>query len=302
MIARIGAHVTAVPGPWDFPNQTFQLSNMNANTCRIQMFTGGVRQFDDAQVDQLFQATTGPEFIFMSSELVHVTGNTNDSNGIESQWNIVKWFARRYPDRHIHFELGNEPNEAVGRPITVEGRWAESPEDANRRIMQAYNYCAGSKPSNVWLMVNNVSQNDDGAFFNRFNLNLGYGSPIHDVQIATVHCYSDAPGNNGSDGTLCLYAPQDPLKIMRWVRSWNTGVSIKVTEAGINTDARDWRAPRYVEFAENLQRFSDELGGTGYCDSVCFYFVGWDSAVPQYRINEQDADFIRPRTRSWDCP
>ncbi len=136
MIARIGAHVTADAGPWGFANQIKQLTDMGANTCRVQMFTGGVRRFDDSQVDQLFAATTGPEFIFMSSELVYVSGGTGDPNGIESQWNIVKWFARRYPDRHIHFELGNEPNEAAGRPITVEGRWAESPEDANRRLMR----------------------------------------------------------------------------------------------------------------------------------------------------------------------
>ncbi len=297
MIARIGAHVTADPGPWEFPNQIKQLTDMGANTCRVQMFWGGVRQFDDSQVDQLFAATTGPEFIFMSSELVYVSGGTGDSNGIESQWNIVKWFARRYPDRHIHFELGNEPNEAAGRPITVEGRWAESPEDANRRLMQAYNYCAGSKPSNVWLMVNNVSQNDDGAFFNRFNLDLGYGSPIHNVQIVTLHAYV------GGYQPLCLYGPDDPLKILRWVRSWNTSVPVKVTEAGINIDDHNWRPYRYVEFAEKLQRWSDELGGQpgAWCDSVCFYFVGWDSVVPQYRLNENDTAVIRPRLASNDC-
>lgn len=293
MIARIGAHVTADPGPWGFGNQIKQLTDMAANTCRVQMFWGGVRRFDDAQVDQLFAATTGPEFIFMSSELVRVTGNPNDTNGIEYQWNVVKWFARRYPNRHVHFELGNEPD------LT-----GEDPTTANIRLMQAYNYCAGSKPSNVWLAVNNVSGNDNGAFFNVFNLDHGYGSPIHNVQIVTVHCYADAPGSSGSDGTLCLHAPQDPLKILRWVRSWNKDVSIKVTEAGIHTAARDWRAPRYVEFAANLQRFSDELGGQpwAYTDSVCFYFVGWDSAVPDYRINEQDTAIIRARTRSWDCP
>lgn len=125
MIARIGAHVTADADAWGFPNQTWQLSNMDANTCRIQMFTGGVRRFDDSQ---------------------------------------------------------------------------------------------------------------------------------------------------------------------------------KVTAADIHTEDRDWRAPRYVEFAENLQRFSNELGGTGYCDSVCFYFVGWGSEVPEYRINERDADYSRSRTRSWDYP
>lgn len=297
MTARIGAHITADSGAWGFDNQVRQLQDMAANTCRLQMFTGGYLRFSDPQIDQLFAATSGPEFIMQSSELVRVTGGGTDPNGIEYQWARIKWWSRRYPNRHITFEIGNEPNEPMGRPITVEGKWAESPEEANRRLMQCYNHCAGSKPYNVTLAVNNVSgpQRYGEEFFNRFNLNHGYGSPIHNVDIVTIHAYAD------EYQTLCLHAPNDPLKVMRWVRSWNPYVIIKVTEAGIHTADRHWRAQRYVEFAQKLQRFSNELGGSGPCDSVCFYFVGWDSVVPDYRINETDTYYIRNRFASNDC-
>lgn len=320
MIAKIGAHVnaTAYDGSLGTAENGYNanreqqydfLRRMGAETCRVQMFWGGERRFSNDAIASLVSAVGGNEVILLSSEDVRLIYNPDgsinltDGNSVHVQWNVVKYFAQTYPTTQWVFEIGNEPNLPLG---------AEAPDVARDRLMEAYKYCAGSKPANVRLAVNQpaVTGNDsDGAFFNAFNERGPHGSPIHDVDIVTCHTYGYSNlcvGNGGNE-------PFEPWKIVRWVRSWNATVPIKLTEAGIDPqlapnagstedEVSFWRPYKYVEAAFNVERD----GGPGPCDSICFYCNGLDSGgggrlmLNHYRGDE--VDIIGRRERTFDCP
>jgi hypothetical protein len=313
----IGAHVTADPGPWLFQNQLDQLNNMQASVCRIPLFWGGVRRFggpgNDAPVDALMQATDrGPHIIVMSSETPELdfnpqypggpTGWAGD-NGIVAQWNVLKYFARKYPNRTWTFELGNEPD--------GQGRWASAPEAARDHYLSAFNWCNGSKPGNVMIGISQpLDVWNNGSYWSRFNQpNAQNQSPIYTPDVCCVHLYMEE-----SPYSFCPWIAQDPLRPIRWIRSWESGKgkTIFVTEAGLDEATRKWdantpsqweRGNKYVDLALNLQQWSNELGGTGWCDVVCFYYVGYSEYAPgqldaALRINEQTTPPIANRSAS----
>ncbi len=310
----IGAHVTANPGPWGRQNQVDQLRAMHASTARLQMYTGGGQYilfngsyqwrpwFADAEVDaivQVIRENGGVHLIMQSSELVTVDASAGQQNSIADQWNTAKFFARRYPDLTLTFEIGNEPD--VNFP--------NAPEATRDRYMRCVQYCRGSKPSNAMIGVSNVLGNAD--YFNRFSTPGPYGSPIHDVDVVCTHCY--LLGGNRSFCPGSASNGDDWARNIRWIRSWNADKTIFVTEAGIETADRNYRAPRNVEFAYNIQRWSQDFSRAlkgvtgGYCDVACFYCVGYDvqnGVETVWRINETDTPYYGNRTlpNPRECP
>lgn len=279
------------------------------------MFNGAMAWrpwFTDAEVDsvaQVVRSNGGVHLIIQSSEGVTADAPAGQQHSVVDQWNTVKFFARRYPDLTITFEIGNEPDHY----------FPNDPEATRDRYMRCVQYCRSTKPSNVRLGVSNCLGGwtpNIPNYFDRFNVPGQYGSPIHDVDIVCIHLYA-----RYSPFTFCPTAPEDPLHILRWVRAWNAGKTIFVTEAGIvsaNEEANptpsiDFRAPRYVDLANKLQQWSISFGGSnpattgqGWCDVACFYYVGYSAGDngqydPRLRINEQFTAYIGPRTAASNC-
>lgn len=231
------------------------------------------RQFQDWQLDQLLG--TG------LAEMIIQSGEAADAPTADAQLQQVIGYIRAHPSTLFVFELGNEPD-LYDQPI------AQARVKRLTTIRDIKPKYAGD--TNLLWAINMNSQGITVAEFNALvaDASDGLGNLLagpYRPDIVTVHCY-------GYD-TLCRSDGNAPYKMIDWVRGWNGGINIKVTEAGIGSTPGD-RPNRYVEFAEKAS-----ASGGGNLDSVCFY--GLPDSGPLYSIDAAAANVIGSRAAANYC-
>lgn len=255
------------------------LRRIRPQTVRVSMFWGDPynRRFTDAQLDALL-GTGLTEMILQSSE-------DPDPNLARNQLNLLLPYIDRHPNILFVWELGNEPDWSLpGDPWLA--RWKRlatirdnKPGQSRGNLMWAINMPAGR-----WKNVHdsNFPFATSGQYFDAFVRDTGDGlggllTGPYRPQIATVHCYSwdylNRYPTRGED---------NPYKMIDYVRGWNSTISMKVTEAGINTTASD-RGYRYRDFGNTVANQT-----AGQIDSVCFY--GLPNVEDPYDLNTSQAD------------
>lgn len=251
------------------------LGLMGPQTVRVSMFyaNASTRQFADWQLDQLLN--TG------LSELIIQSGETADAATAQAQLNQFIGYVDTHPNTLFVYELGNEPDQ---NDSATSARYKRL--TTIRDVKPQY-----ATRTNLLWAINMPSQNATPDYFNAFVLDPGDGlgnllTGPNQPQLVTVHCY-------GYD-TLCRTDGNSPYKMIDWVRGWNSGINIKVTECGIGSTPSD-RPARYVEFAEKVS-----ASGGGNLDSVCFF--GLPDVLPaMYNIDEAFADAIGTRVATNYC-
>ncbi len=276
----------AVISPADtipFSEKVDILRRMRPQTVRVSMFWGDPnnRQFSDAQLDQLL-GTGLTEMIIQSSE-------DPDPGLAAQQLNSLLPYIDAHPGILFVFELGNEPdwhqpdNPGLARHNRLAAIQQNKPGQDRSNLMWAINMPAGRWAGDGTGFTFGTS----GDWFNGFVADAGDGlgamlNGPYQPDIVTVHCYSSdyiTPQSGAGE--------HNPYKMVDYVRGWNSGISMKVTEAGIDNpnNAITDRGYRYVQFGTSV-------GGNtgGQVDSVCFY--GIPPADANYGIFEGEADQI----------
>ena len=266
--------------PGDFNTKIDILRRIRPKTVRVSMFWGNPyeRRFNDWQLDQLL-GTGLNEMIIQSSE-------DPDPPLARHQLNLLLPYIEAHPNILFVFELGNEP--VWHRPDNpwLE-RWLRLATIRDNKWQDRSNLLwAINMPAGRWRNPDDPTFPfpSSGQYFDAFVRDTGDGlggmlSGPYQPDVVTVHCYS-------SD-YLRRYpwrTERNPYKMIDYVRGWNSRISMKVTEAGINTWASD-RGYRYREFGSSV---ANETGGQ--IDSVCFY--GLPNVEDPYDITRAEADQI----------
>lgn len=256
------------------------LRAMRPQTARISMFWGDPnnRQFSNAQLDQLL-GTGLTEMIIQSSE-------DPDPALAAQQLNQMLPYIDAHPNILFVFELGNEPdwhqpnNPGLARWNRLATIQRNKPAQDRGNLMWAINMPAGRWSGDG----TGFTYGSSGSWFHSFVADAGDGlggllTGPYRPDIATVHCYSSnyITPNSG-------LGENNPYKMVDYVRGWNSSISMKVTEAGIDnpTGAITDRGYRYVQFGTQI---APNTGGQ--VDSVCFY--GIPPAERNYGIWEGEA-------------
>jgi hypothetical protein len=259
------------------------LRRIRPQTARVSMFWGDPdnRQFTDDQLDQLL-GTGLTEVIIQSSE-------DPDPSLAARQLNQLLPYIDAHPGTLFVWELGNEPdwhqpdNPWLARWNRLAAIRDNKPGQDRSNLMWAVNMPAGRWAGDG----TGFTFGSSGAWFDAFVRDTGdglggmLGGP-YQPDIVTVHCYSwDYIAPHPERGE------NNPYKMIDYVRGWNSGISMKVTEAGIDDPNRQLtdRGYRYVQFGS---RVAGDTGGQ--IDSVCFY--GLPPADSEYDIYEGEADQI----------
>ncbi len=259
------------------------LRRIRPQTVRVSMFWGDPdnRQFSDAQLDAIL-GTGVSEVILQSSE-------DPDPSLAAAQLNSLLPYVDAHPGILFVFELGNEPdwhqpdNPGLARWNRLSTIARNKPSQDRGNLMWAVNMPAGRWNGDG----TGFTFGSSGDWFNGFVADAGDGlgamlTGPYRPDIVTVHCYSWDWINPYPDR-----GENNPYKMVDYVRGWNSSISMKVTEAGIDNPggAITDRGNRYVAFGTSV---GDNTGGQ--IDSVCFY--GIPPADASYGIWEGEADQI----------
>lgn len=272
----------------NFYVQADLLYRMRATTARISMFheTPGSRRYTDEGLNTLLGAGL--------TEMIINSSPTADEDLASLELQLCVNYIDAHPNTLFVFELGNEPDISGESAFTA--RYHRLTTIKNVKPTYAFRN-DGTPRSNLLWAINMPSPNVSAQYFNEFVIDNGDGlgnllTGANRPDIATVHCYGD--------NTLCRSDPPFSYKVVDWIRGWNGGINIKVTEAGISTRHSD-RPRRYVEFAEKvaLPRTTN-YGGGGNLDSVCFYGLP-ELTEAFYEIDGAFADAIGSRVASNYC-
>ncbi|MEV4490273.1 twin-arginine translocation signal domain-containing protein [Micromonospora coxensis] len=265
----------------DFNRKVDILRRMRPQTARISMFWGDPwnRRFSDAQLEAL-RGTGLTEMIIQSSE-------DPDPNLARHQLNLMLPYIDAHPNTLFVWELGNEPDWHLPNDPWL-ARWKRlatirdnKPTQDRGNLLWAINMPAGRWTGDGSGFTFGTS----GRYFDAFVRDTGDGlggmlSGPYQPDVVTVHCYSSTYLTRGADGG----GERNPYKMIDYVRGWNSRISMKVTEAGID-GAKSDRGYRYVNFGSSVANET-----AGQIDSVCFY--GIPPAERQYGIWETEANQI----------
>ncbi|GHJ13052.1 MULTISPECIES: twin-arginine translocation signal domain-containing protein [unclassified Micromonospora] len=265
----------------DFARKVDLLRRMRPQTARISMFWGDPnrRQFSDGQLDEL-RGTGLTEMIIQSSE-------DPDPALARRQLDQLLPYVDAHPNTLFVWEIGNEPDwHQPNNPWLA--RW-------NRLATIRDNKPAQDRGNLLWAINMPAGRwNGDGSGFTFGNSGQWFDAFVRDTgdglgamltgpyrpDVATVHCYSSSYLTRGADGG----GEHNPYKMIDYVRGWNPGLSMKITEAGID-GAKSDRGYRYVSFGSSVANET-----AGQVDSVCFY--GLPPAERQYGIWETEASQV----------
>lgn len=264
----------------DFARKIAILNRIRPQTVRVSMFWGDPnnRRFTDGQLDAVL-GTGVTEVILQSSE-------DPDAGLAAQQLDSLLPYVDAHPGTLFVWELGNEPDwHQPDNPWLA--RWKRlttirdnKPWQDRGNLVWAVNMPAGRWAGDGTGFPFATS----GAWFDAFVRDTGdglggmLGGP-YQPDVATVHCYSWDHLRRYPDR-----GEQNPYKMIDYVRGWNSSISMKVTEAGID-GAKSDRGYRYVEFGSSV---ADQT--SGQVDSVCFY--GLPPAEREYGILEGEAGQI----------
>ena len=264
--------------PGDFNRKVNILRRMRPQTVRVSMFWGspGTRRFSNTQLDQL-RGTGLNEMIIQSSE-------DPDPNLAYNELQTLLPYIDAHPNTLFVFKLGNEPDWHTD-PWLARWKRLATIRDNKWRQDRGNLLWAINMPAGRWRNVNDPNFPwTSGQYFDAFVRDTGDGlggmlTGPYRPDVVTVHCYSwDYLRRYTSRGD------NNPYKMIDYVRGWNSSISMKVTEAGIDGFKSD-RRYRYRDFG---QRVAGET--YGQIDSVCFY--GLPDVERQYSIYEGEADQI----------
>lgn len=262
--------------PGDFNRKVNLLRRMRPQTVRVSMYWGDPnnRRFSDWHLDQLL-GTGLNEMIIQSSE--------NPDPGLAyRQLQAVLPYIDRHPNILFVFELGNEPDWHTD-PWTARWLRLATIRDNKWRQDRGNLLWAINMPAGRWRNPNDPNFPwSSGQYFDAYVRDTGDGlggmlTGPYRPDVVTVHTYS---------WDYLRRFPErwddNPYKMIDYVRGWNSTISMKITEAGIDGRKPD-RGYRYVDFG---RRIAGETNGQ--IDSVMFY--GLPDVEAQYGILEAEAD------------